>query len=181
MQRGTHRDMRHRAEMQHGTVKGELYDSDATGDMCALSWSGAAAPSLVLGPRRASAGLATSMCSCVAVWMKFTHAHTYASCLVVVLALEWCYLCPAAPRRFSRIQEEAGVKSKRHKGATDADEDAAAALSKSGGLANILDELLEGDFDPDAYDKRMAAAFDDDYYEVSGGHANVGVGLACIV
>lgn len=44
--------------------------------------------------------------------------------------------------------------------------DEAAALAKSGGLANLLDELLEGDFDPEAYDKRMAAAFDDDYYEV---------------
>jgi hypothetical protein len=74
---------------------------------------------------------------------------------------------------------EAGVKSKRHKGAPDADEDAAAALSKSGGLANILDELLEGDFDPDAYDKRMAAAFDDDYYEVGVCRTRGGMGLVC--
>lgn len=71
------------------------------------------------------------------------------------------------PCRFSRIQEEAGIKSKRAQADADLDEeDAAAALSKSGGLANLLDELLEGDFDPDAYDKRMAAAFDDEYYEV---------------
>jgi protein KRI1 len=50
------------------------------------------------------------------------------------------------------------------------DEDAAAAavLSKSGGLANLLDELLEGDFDPEEYDRRMAEAFDDEYYEVRG-------------
>jgi hypothetical protein len=69
-------------------------------------------------------------------------------------------------RRFNRIQEEAGIKSKKQKGADDLAGDAAAALSKSGGMANLLDELLEGDFDPDAYDKRMAAAFNDDYYEV---------------
>lgn len=29
-----------------------------------------------------------------------------------------------------------------------------------------LDALMEGDFDPDQYDKQMAAAFGDDYYEV---------------
>jgi hypothetical protein len=28
--------------------------------------------------------------------------------------------------------------------------------------------LLEGDFDPEEYDRCMAEAFDDDYYEVSG-------------
>ena len=61
---------------------------------------------------------------------------------------------------------EAGVKSK--KAGHGMDEDDTAALAKSGGLANLLDELLEGDFDPDAYDKRMAAAFDDSYYEVGG-------------
>jgi hypothetical protein len=27
-----------------------------------------------------------------------------------------------------------------------------------------LDALMEGDFDPEEYDKRMAAAFGDDYY-----------------
>lgn len=68
---------------------------------------------------------------------------------------------------FARIQKEAGIKATGQSDAAEAGakEDAAAALSKSGGLANLLDELLEGDFDPDAYDKRMAAAFDDDYYE----------------
>ena len=30
-----------------------------------------------------------------------------------------------------------------------------------------LDALLEGDFDPVEYDKRMQAAFGDDYYDVS--------------
>ena len=29
-----------------------------------------------------------------------------------------------------------------------------------------LDALMKGDFDPDQYDKQMAAAFGDDYYEV---------------
>ena len=29
-----------------------------------------------------------------------------------------------------------------------------------------MDELLEGDFDPDEWDKQMAEAFNDDYYEV---------------
>jgi len=74
----------------------------------------------------------------------------------------------ACARRFARIQKEAGIKATGQSDAAEAGakEDAAAALSKSGGLANLLDELLEGDFDPDAYDKRMAAAFDDDYYEV---------------
>jgi hypothetical protein len=73
--------------------------------------------------------------------------------------------------RFGRIQVEAGIKSK--KAGHGMGEDDAAALAKSGGLANLLDELLEGDFDPDAYDKRMAAAFDDSYYEV--GAAAVGM------
>ncbi len=31
-----------------------------------------------------------------------------------------------------------------------------------------MDELLEGDFDPDAWDRQMAEAFDDDYYDVRG-------------
>lgn len=106
-----------------------------------------------------------------------------------------CCLAPAASpilaaRRFTRIQQEAGIK------AAEADDDmgggydaaaAAAVLSKSGGLANLLDELLEGDFDPEAYDKRMAAAFDDDYYQVCwvlvlwqcvGAGSSVGAGIS---
>lgn len=89
-----------------------------------------------------------------------------------------CRVVPAAShtlvaRRFTRIQQEAGIKTSAQ--AAEADDDmgddgddaaAAAVLSKSGGLANLLDELLEGDFDPEAYDKRMAAAFDDEYYQV---------------
>lgn len=31
--------------------------------------------------------------------------------------------------------------------------------------ANLVDALLEGDFDPDEYDRRMAAAFGEDYYD----------------
>lgn len=31
---------------------------------------------------------------------------------------------------------------------------------------DLLDALLEGDWDPEEYDKKMAAAFGDDYYEV---------------
>lgn len=31
--------------------------------------------------------------------------------------------------------------------------------------ASLVDSLLEGDFDPDEYDKKMAAAFNDDYYQ----------------
>lgn len=81
---------------------------------------------------------------------------------------------PLSPVRFTRIQQEAGIKSSSAQAAEagydmggDGDDAAAAAvLSKSGGLAHLLDELLEGDFDPDAYDKRMAAAFDDEYYQV---------------
>lgn len=48
-----------------------------------------------------------------------------------------------------------------------ADAGAGAKDRATGGLTSLLDELLEGDFDPEAYDKRMAAAFDDDYYQVS--------------
>lgn len=29
-----------------------------------------------------------------------------------------------------------------------------------------MDRLLEGDFDPDEYDRQMAAAFDDGYYDI---------------
>jgi hypothetical protein len=63
--------------------------------------------------------------------------------------------------RFARIQKEAGIKEAAAAGEGVDDEDGHPA-----GLANLLDELLEGDFDPEAYDKRMAAAFDDAYYEV---------------
>lgn len=92
------------------------------------------------------------------------HCYLYASGSVSVCLNRLCN------HRFSRIQEEAGIKAKRQKGAK-SDPDAAAvaaeaAAKSGGGLANLLDELLEGDFDPDAYDKRMAAAFDDEYYEV---------------
>ncbi len=33
--------------------------------------------------------------------------------------------------------------------------------------ADLLDELLEGEFDPEEYDRRMAAAFGEEYYAVS--------------
>mgnify|MGYP001024574357 CR=1 FL=1 len=33
----------------------------------------------------------------------------------------------------------------------------------------LLDRLMAGDFDPEEYDKHMAAAFGDDYYEVGRG------------
>ena len=29
-----------------------------------------------------------------------------------------------------------------------------------------MDDLLDGEFDPEEWDKQMAAAFNDDYYEV---------------
>lgn len=35
-----------------------------------------------------------------------------------------------------------------------------------------LDALMKGDFDPEQYDKQMAAAFGDDYYEVLLGLQN---------
>ncbi len=34
---------------------------------------------------------------------------------------------------------------------------------------SALDEVLEGDFDPEAWDAKMAEAFGEDYYEVGGG------------
>ncbi len=34
--------------------------------------------------------------------------------------------------------------------------------------ATSLDDMLEGDFDPDEWDKKMSAAFNDDYYGVRG-------------
>ncbi len=37
---------------------------------------------------------------------------------------------------------------------------------RSGQDDAALNALVEGDFDPDQYDKQMAAAFGDDYYEV---------------
>lgn len=33
----------------------------------------------------------------------------------------------------------------------------------------LLDRLVAGDFDPEEYDKQMAAAFGDDYYDVGSG------------
>lgn len=33
----------------------------------------------------------------------------------------------------------------------------------------LLDRLVEGDFDPEEYDRQMAAAFGDDYYAAVGG------------
>ena len=44
-----------------------------------------------------------------------------------------------------------------------------AGAASGGGLGasgRSMDELLEGDFDPDEWDKQMAEAFNDDYYEV---------------
>ena len=32
---------------------------------------------------------------------------------------------------------------------------------------SVLDALVSGDFDPEEYDRQMAAAFGDDYYNVS--------------
>jgi hypothetical protein len=32
----------------------------------------------------------------------------------------------------------------------------------------LLDKFLDGEFDPEEYDKQMAAMFDDEYYEVGG-------------
>jgi hypothetical protein len=95
-------------------------------------------------------------------------------------------LCP--PRclaRLARIEKEAGIQP--------AAKPAAAAASKGakgdgsgngkGGakFAGLLDELLEGDFDPEEYDRRMAEAFDDEYYEVRGWSAALVSGVACWV
>jgi hypothetical protein len=59
--------------------------------------------------------------------------------------------------------------------------DAPAAAAAAGGKAKakggsssgmpdkqLLAELMADDFDPEEYDRRMAAAFDDAYYDVSG-------------
>lgn len=43
----------------------------------------------------------------------------------------------------------------------------------------LLDKLLDGEFDPEEYDKQMAAMFDDEYYEVGVVVVVVG-GLVCI-
>jgi hypothetical protein len=40
---------------------------------------------------------------------------------------------------------------------------------------DLLDALLEGDWDPEEHDRRMASAFGDDYYE-----ARWGRGLSCL-
>lgn len=56
----------------------------------------------------------------------------------------------------SQIQQEAGIKSA----------DAAAASSGAGGVNAVFADLLEGEFDPEEYDRRMAAAFSDSYYQV---------------
>jgi hypothetical protein len=81
-------------------------------------------------------------------------------------------------RRFTRIKKEAGIAKGSGAGGLgggsdgngdDADDAAAGAAAAGGGLASLLDELLEGDFDPEAYDRRMAAAFGDEYYEVCVG------------
>ena len=71
------------------------------------------------------------------------------------------HITPANQHRLARVQAEAGIKS-----AALAEEGAAGAASGSGGISTLLDELLEGEFDPEEYDRRMAAAFDETYYEV---------------
>lgn len=96
-------------------------------------------------------------------------------------------LCPLLPphsptpphnRRLSRIQQEAGIKPQAPDaaGGTDGSDDdgggdmgdaaAGTGAAPGGKLAGLLDELLDGEFDPEEYDRRMAAAFDDAYYEV---------------
>eukprot|EP00955_Chlamydomonas_euryale_P048351 353939-Chlamydomonas_euryale.AAC.22 len=42
--------------------------------------------------------------------------------------------------------------------------------------AQTIDQLLEGDFDPDEWDKHMASAFDEDYYNAQVGWLGGGVG-----
>ena len=66
--------------------------------------------------------------------------------------------------RFSRIQKEAGIKSP-----AAADEPTTAAAAVAPGVGGLLDELLEGEFDPEEYDRRMAEAFNDQYYQVGSG------------
>ena len=45
-----------------------------------------------------------------------------------------------------------------------------------------LDALMNGDFDPDQYDKQMAAAFGDDYYEVFFGlRGAISTLLRCLI
>jgi protein KRI1 len=56
----------------------------------------------------------------------------------------------------SRIQQEAGIKAAASAGGGD-----------GGGVDAVLADLLEGEFDPEEYDRRMAAAFSDSYYQGS--------------
>ncbi|KAF6256564.1 KRI1-like family C-terminal-domain-containing protein [Scenedesmus sp. NREL 46B-D3] len=67
----------------------------------------------------------------------------------------------------ARIEKEAGIQPTAK--ATAAAGKAAKGSSGSGKggakFAGLLDELLDGDFDPEEYDRRMAEAFDDEYYE----------------
>ncbi|WIA17436.1 hypothetical protein OEZ85_014286 [Tetradesmus obliquus] len=71
----------------------------------------------------------------------------------------------------ARIEKEAGIQPAAKPAAAAAGKAAKGSGSSSssgkGGakFAGLLDELLEGDFDPEEYDRRMAEAFDDDYYE----------------
>jgi hypothetical protein len=77
------------------------------------------------------------------------------------------------PTRLARIEKEAGIQPA-SKPAAAASKGAKGSSSSSGGgkggakFAGLLDELLDGDFDPEEYDRRMAEAFDDEYYEVRG-------------
>jgi hypothetical protein len=79
------------------------------------------------------------------------------------------------PARLARIEKEAGIKpaAEPAAAATTAGKPAKGSSSSGSGkggakFAGLLDELLEGDFDPEEYDRRMAEAFDDEYYEVRG-------------
>jgi hypothetical protein len=82
---------------------------------------------------------------------------------------------PAIPTRLARIEKEAGIQpaSKPAAAASKGAKGSSSSSSSSGGkggakFAGLLDELLDGDFDPEEYDRRMAEAFDDEYYEVRG-------------
>lgn len=70
--------------------------------------------------------------------------------LCIMSNIVWCGMCGGVTKlpgecRLQRIKEIAGPSGQ---------DDAA------------LDALMTGDFDPDQYDKQMAAAFGDNYYEV---------------
>ena len=56
----------------------------------------------------------------------------------------------SSPPRLSTLQRVAG----------------AASGGGTGPGKQAMDSLLDEDFDPEAWDKQMAEAFDDDYYEV---------------